>query len=82
MVSLRSALIMVFQSVVLLPHNQVRGVMLFDSSFTVECGIQKTGIEQGLLISNSTRNLTVQCLSTQAADEWVSQIVKRMGNDE
>ena len=54
--------------------DQIREVMLFDKKFSVNAGNDK-----GLIISNGSRKLMVQCYSNRQAREWVCDIGKVMG---
>ncbi|XP_057313653.1 phospholipase D1-like [Hydractinia symbiolongicarpus] len=58
--------------------NLIRDVLLLDKGFTVSCDKSVTGIHNGLLISNNSRNLLVKCASGRHAREWMREIVNVM----
>ncbi|PIK44648.1 putative phospholipase D1 isoform X4 [Apostichopus japonicus] len=56
--------------------GETRGVMLFDKSFSAQCGKEDTGRSKCLVISNQHRTLRVRCTSKLAAREWMVEILK------
>ncbi|KAL3883140.1 hypothetical protein ACJMK2_029433, partial [Sinanodonta woodiana] len=49
-------------------------VILMDSDFKVEVGLNATGAPHGLLVTNLTRNLLAKCWTKRKAEEWEESI--------
>ncbi len=57
------------------PSNGIIGdVLLMDRGFEVQCGLMTTGVSHGLLITNLSRHLLMQCETRRVSEEWQDDI--------
>ncbi|XP_078582784.1 phospholipase D1-like isoform X3 [Branchiostoma floridae x Branchiostoma japonicum] len=64
--------------------GRVADVLLFDQEFSVKSGREETGLRNGLVLSNFSRRLLVECWTARKLEEWkrgIELTVKRYGRD-
>ncbi|XP_066265990.1 phospholipase D1-like isoform X2 [Branchiostoma lanceolatum] len=64
--------------------GRVADVLLFDQEFSVKSGREETGLRNGLVLSNFSRRLLVECWTARKLEEWkrgIELTVKRHGRD-
>ncbi|XP_071792238.1 phospholipase D1-like isoform X2 [Asterias amurensis] len=62
--------------------GHVRAVMLADQDFDVQWGVEKTGVNKGITISNQYRKLLVKCDMVPMARQWMVEIMEMISQSE
>lgn len=58
--------------------KEVRGVVLMDKDFTFTHGRKQTGVRNGLLVQNQSRQLLLTCWTERKTREWMKAIIHVM----
>lgn len=58
--------------------KEVRGVLLMDKEFTFKHGRKQTGLQNGLLVQNQSRELLLSCWTERKTREWMKAIIHMM----